>query len=260
MKKLSILLFALLLITACKKTTSNQIIEVNGVTFTMIQVEGGTFQMGATPEQGNSPMADEKPAHQVTLSTYYIGETEVTQELWKAVMGNNPSSFKGNNKPVDNVSYNDIVNDFLPRLNSMTGMDFRLPTEAEWEYAARGGKKSKGYKFSGSNDIGEVAVYSKNSSNLGEDSPEYGTHNVKSMKPNELGIYDMTGNVMEWCSNWGEKYTEEPQIDPQGPATGNWRSIRGGNWGGLPGYCRVSSRTSVGPNASCSGYGFRLAL
>ena len=103
MKKLSILLFALLLITACKKTTSNQIIEVNGVTFTMIQVEGGTFQMGATPEQGNSPMGDEKPAHQVTLSTYYIGETEVTQELWKAVMGNNPSSFKGNNKPVDNV-------------------------------------------------------------------------------------------------------------------------------------------------------------
>ena len=272
MKKLFILLISLSLIASCNTSNSSDkdkdtaasskdiTIEVNGVSFTMKPVEGGTFQMGATPEQGKSPMPDEKPAHSVTLSSYYIGETEVTQELWRAVMGDNPSMYIGNAKPVQNVSYNDIVDEFLPRLNRMTGKHFRLPTEAEWEYAARGGNKSQGYKYAGSNNLDDVAVYSKNSSDKGEGSRDYGPHKVKSMLPNELGIYDMNGNIMEWCNDWSEPYSEEPQTDPQGPETGRWRVARGGNWGSLPGYCRITFRTSIGPNASNSSYGFRLAL
>ena len=146
--------------------------------------------MGATSEQGEDADSDEKPAHQVTLSDYYIGETEVTQALWKAVMGTNPSNFKGDSNPVEKVSWNDCQ-EFIRKLNSLTGRTFRLPTEAEWECAARGGNQSKGYKYSGSNKIKDVAWYDGNSKDK--------THAVKTKPSNELGLYDMSGNVNEWC-------------------------------------------------------------
>ena len=150
----------------------------------MVYVSGGTFTMGATSEQGSDAYDWEKPAHSVTLSGYYIGKYEVTQELWKAVMGSNPSRFKGDNLPVEQVSWDD-VQEFLRKLNAMTGKRYRLPTEAEWEFAARGGNSSRGYKYSGSNSLGSVAWYYDNSGSR--------THAVGTKSPNELGIYDMSG-------------------------------------------------------------------
>lgn len=214
---------------------------VNGVTFKMIYVQGGTFTMGATSEQGSDAYSDETPTHSVTLSSYYIGETEVTQELWQALMGSNPSSFKGSRKPVDSVSYNDCI-EFISKLNSKTGQSFRLPTEAEWEYAARGGNKSRTYKYSGSNTIDNVAWYEVNSYNKGSSSPDYGTHNVATKSPNELGIYDMSGNVWEWCSDWRGSYSSSSQTNPTGASSGSIRVLRGGSWGSYAGYCRVANR------------------
>ena len=225
--------------------------SVNGVDFTMVFVEGGTFTMGATSEQGEDADDDEYPTHSVTLSDYYIGETEVTQALWKAVMGNNPSFFKGNSLPVENVSYND-VKEFITKLNQKTGKTFRLPTEAEWEYAARGGNKSKGYKYAGSNTIDDVAWYDDNSN--------FKTHPVKTKQPNELGIYDMSGNVWEWCSDWYGDYTSEAQTNPQGPSSGSDRVARGGSWGSDARFCRVSLRYSGSPSSRANSLGFRLAL
>lgn len=224
---------------------------VNGVSFTMVFVEGGTFTMGATSEQGSDADDDEKPTHRVTLSDYYIGETEVTQALWKAVMGNNPSYFEGDNLPVEKVSYEDVKT-FITKLNGKTGKKFRLPTEAEWEYAARGGNKSKGYKYSGSNNIDDVAWYDDNS-NLR-------THPVKTKQPNELGIYDMNGNVWEWCSDWYGGYSSNAQTNPQGPSSGSYRVIRGGSWFGSARYCRASYRYHDNLSDLGNTLGFRLAL
>ena len=222
----------------------------NGVSFTMKYVEGGTFQMGATSEQGSDAWDDEEPVHSVTLSGYWIGKTEVTQELWQAVMGNNPSYFSGTNLPVEKVSWNDIVNDFLPKLNNLTGKQFRLPTEAEWEYAARGGKASQGYKYAGSNTIGDVAWYDGNSSGK--------THAVKTKSPNELGLYDMTGNVWEWCSDWYGSYSSGSQTNPTGQSSGSYRVLRGGSWNISAGFCRVSGRNYGGPDIRNYSCGFRL--
>ena len=227
--------------------------HVNGVNFKMIKVEGGTFTMGETSEQGDDAWGDEQPAHQVTLSDYYIGETVVTQELWEAVMGADPSYTKGPKKPVVKVSWYDIVNDFLPNLNALTGKNFTLPSEAQWEFAARGGNKSQGYKYSGSNNIDDVAWYGE--------STRGSIHPVGRKSPNELGIYDMSGNVKEWCSDWKGPYSAEAQTNPTGPASGFDRVLRGGSYFCDDTFCRVSFRDSYGPSGRNNvGYGFRLVL
>ena len=223
---------------------------VNGVKFTMVPVEGGTFTMGATSEQGSDAEEDEKPAHKVTLCDYYIGQTEVTQALWEAVMGSNPSFFEGDNLPVEQVSWNDCQV-FIQKLNQLTGKQFRLPTEAEWEYAARGGRKSQGYKYAGGNNIGSVAWYTGNSG--------IETHPIGTKQANELGIYDMSGNVYEWCSDWYGDYTSSSQSDPQGPSSGSGRVGRGGDYGSSAGYCRVSNRYGILPGCRGDNLGLRLS-
>lgn len=225
--------------------------KVKGVSFQMMEVEGGTFTMGATSEQASDAIEDEIPAHSVTLSSYSIGKTEVTQALWKAVMGNNPSHFKGNNRPVESVSWNDCQK-FISKLNALTGKHFRLPTEAEWEFAARGGVKSKNCKFSGSNILEDVAWIEGNSGST--------THNVATKQANELGIYDMSGNVFEWCSDWYGNYDASPQTSPTGPSNGENRVFRGGSWFFETSECRVSCRGCDDPNDGGFGLGLRLAL
>ena len=231
---------------------------VGGVTFKMIAVEGGTFTMGATSEQGSDAYDNEKPTHSVTLSSYSIGETEVTQALWQAVMGSNPSYFSGSQKPVEQVSWNDCQ-DFIRRLNSLTGENFRLPTEAEWEYAARGGNKSRGYKYAGSNNIDNVAWYWDNIPSQSSGSAGYGTQVVASKSPNELGLYDMSGNVWEWCQDRSGSYSSGSQTNPTGPSSGDGRVGRGGGWGGGARLCRVSNRSYHDPTRFNS-IGLRLAL
>ena len=225
---------------------------VNGVTFKMVAVEGGTFTMGATAEQGSDADTNEKPAHQVTLSSYSIGETEVTQALWVAVMGSNPSYFTGNlQRPVERVSWNDCQT-FISRLNDLTGKNFRLPTEAEWEYAARGGNKSQGYKYAGSNDINTVAWYGSNSGATAQP--------VATKAHNELGLYDMSGNEWEWCQDWYGSYSSGAQTNPTGPSTGSGRVFRGGCWGNGARHCRVSYRAFKYPTYTGSGLGLRLVF
>ena len=231
---------------------SEQTFMVKGVEFKMIKVEGSTFSMGATSEQEYDAFSCEKPVHSVTLSDYYIGETEVTQELWEAVMGSNPSYFEGDNqRPVENVSWNDCQK-FIKKLNRLTGKEFRLPTEAEWEYAARGGKYSRGYKYSGSNNADEVAWYDSNSGSK--------THPVKTKKDNELGLYDMSGNVWEWCNDWWGCYQSNSQTNPTGPSEGESRVLRGGGWCYFDMGVRVSRRDYLTPGYRHIIIGLRLAL
>lgn len=212
----------------------------------MVRVECGSFQMG-----GDSGYEQTKPAHTVTLSQdYYIGKYEVTQAEWQAVKGSNPSKFKGDPLPVEYISWDDCQ-EFIRQLNVLTGLNFRLPTEAEWEYAARGGSKSKGYTYSGNNDINSIAWYGKNSGNA--------THPVGTRAANELGLYDMSGNVWEWCQDWYANYNNGAQTSPQGPSSGSYRTIRGGGWGDTD-YCRVIFRTYASPGITSNGIGFRLVL
>ena len=239
-------------------------ITIRGTTYgNMILVKGGTFSMGATSEQGSDAYDDEKPVHTVTLYDYYIGETEVTCGLWKAVMGSDPSYFKkGDNYPVENVSWNDCQ-EFIKKLDSLTGKTYRLPTEAEWEYAARGGSKSRGYKYSGSNNLSEVAWYGYYDNNdKNRTITTRTTMPVKSKSPNELGLYDMSGNVYEWCSDWykSDYYANSPSTNPQGPSPQSYRVLRGGSWSNDARYCRVSNRSNIGPSNRSHDLGFRLAL
>ena len=241
----------------CQVTVAvDRTFTVGGVTFTMKLVEAGTFQMGSTTGESN-----EAPIHSVTISKdYYLGETEVTQALWKAVTGYSPTSGgttwsipygSGNNYPAYHISYEDVQS-FITKLNSLTGENFRMPTEAEWEFAARGGNKSKGYTYSGSNTVGEVAWYDGNSSSQ--------THTVKIKAANELGIYDMSGNVWEWCSDWYDTYGSSAQTDPAGPTTGTKRVYRGGGWTYYATGCRCAYRSSTTPSIRGRHLGVRLAL
>ncbi|MDY3733019.1 MAG: SUMF1/EgtB/PvdO family nonheme iron enzyme [Alloprevotella sp.] len=234
-------------ISMTKKRNQNKTFTANGVSFNMVYVAGGTFQMGS-----NDGESDERPVHSVTLSDYYIGQTEVTQELWQAVMGSNPSfsRTKGAKNPVNNVSWNDCQ-EFISKLNRLTGGCFRLPTEAEWEYAARGGNKSRGYKYSGSDDLGSVAW---NEDNSGKE-----VHPVGSKSANELGLYDMSGNVWEWCSDRYGDYPSSPQTNPTGPSSGSDRVGRGGSWVNSAAYCRVAYRNYGTPTGSGDALGLRLA-
>ena len=223
----------------------------DGISIDMVRVEAGTFTMGATAEM-EDPYGDEKPTHQVTLTNdYYMGKYEVTQALWQAVMNSNPSYFKGDNLPVEQVSWDDCQ-EFLSKLNSITGKTFRLPTEAEWEYAARGGKNSRGYQYSGSNNLSDVAWYKDNSDRK--------THAVGSKQANELGIYDMSCNVREWCQDWYGSYSSSSQVNPIGANSGYHRVCRGGGWYFTARNCRSSYRNSISPDGRGYDFGLRLVL
>ena len=223
----------------------------DGISIDMVRVKAGTFTMGATAEM-KKPEDWEKPTHRVTLTNdYYIGKYEVTQALWQAVMGSNPSSRKGDNLPVEQVSWNDCQ-DFLSKLNRITGKTFRLPTEAEWEYAARGGNKSRGYQYSGSNNLSDVAWY--------EDNSGYVTHAVGTKQANELGIYDMSGNVWEWCLDRCGKYSRFSQVNPIGANSGSYRVFRGGCWLNFAKFCRSSFRFGNTPDFRNNNLGLRLVL
>ncbi len=248
----------------------------NRLIYPLIPVEGGTFMMGATSEQGSEADSDEKPAHRVSVGNFFIGETEVTQGLWYDVMGTNPSDFQGSNSafssrwrelPVENVSWDDCQ-EFINRLNNRRNeMDlgdyphwkFRLPTEAEWEYAARGGSKSRGYKYSGSNNINDVAWYDGNS-NMSQGGTQ--THPVGTKQANELGIYDMSGNVYEWCQDWysSSYYGNSPNSNPCNTQSASYRVLRGGSWFNYAQNCRVAFRYDGFPDFRYFNYGLRLVL
>lgn len=229
------------------------------VSFKMIRVEGGSFQMGSVNNDADA-FEDEKPQHRVTLKDYYIGETVVTLPLWNAIMGAKLKyniDWEGNygggvELPAYRVSWEDC-REFIKRLKMKTGIKFRLPTEAEWEYAARGGKKSHGYKYAGGNNLDDVAWYEGNSSGR--------IHPVKNEKQgNELGLYDMCGNVWEWCQDWWEKYSGDIQANPKGASNGSRRVLRGGGWYSDARNCRVSNRNGKHPSTRDNNIGFRLAL
>lgn len=224
-------------------------VKVYNETVRMIRVEPGTFMMGEVTDTESSSM----PVHKVTLTKpYYIGETEVTQAVWQAVMGSNPSGYNGSNRPVEYVTWNDCQT-FISKLNAHTGMTFRLPTEAEWEFAARGGNISKGYIYSGSNIIEEVAWYETNADDKNL------THQiVKKKKPNELGLYDMSGNVTEWCQDWYDSYTAADATDPKGPSTGSYRVKRGGGWNHTALGCHCANRGYDTPTYRYYTTGLRL--
>jgi len=217
----------------------------------MVKVEGGTFTMGGTREQGEDAFEDEKPAHKVTLSSFSIGRYPITQDQWEAVMGSNPSHFKGEKLPVESVSWFDCQ-DFVKKLNEMTGRCFRLPTEAEWEYAARGGKKGKRYKYSGGNILMQVGWFNENSGGT--------SHEVGKKSPNELGLYDMSGNIWEWVQDWKGDFTEEDQVNPTGPETGIERICRGGGWNREIDRARVSYRGDDQPDLRYCSLGLRIVL
>ena len=247
----------------------SNVATVNSVSIEMVSVQGGTFTMGCTAEQGSDCYNNEIPVHEVTLNSFSIGKYQVTQVLWVAVMGSNPSGFKDDNLPVETVSWNDIVgtsgesevingityyaNGFIFKLNQLAGKKYRLPTEAEWEFAARGGNQSAGYKYSGSNTIGDVAWYKDNNN-------PNGTKPVGTKTPNELGIYDMSGNVYELCSDWYGGYTADAKKNPTGPATGSARVNRGGSWSYDAANCRVTIRSGSNPDYRDDNLGFRMAL
>ena len=250
--------------TAVSENKTDQTFTVGDVTFKMIFVKGGTFRMGS-----DSGGDDERPVHNVTVSDFYMGEFEVTQALWQEVMGTTvyqqrdkadpswPMRGVGSDYPMYYVNYAE-AEEFCGRLNQRLrsqlpeGYSFALPTEAEWEYAARGGNKTSAYTYSGSNDLSEVAWYDDNSNSA--------THAAGSKRANELGLYDMSGNVWEWCADWYGSYSSSSQTDPRGPSSGSYRVLRGGSWGRDASYCRVANRNRDSPSYRYYYGGFRLAI
>lgn len=245
---------------------------VEGQTFTLIKVKAGTFMMGATSEQDNEgPLPDEKPIHEVTISSdYYIGETEVTQGLYKAVMGNNPSEYDfGDNYPAEQTAFTDAI-EFCEKLSQLTGRTFTLPTEAQWEYAGRGGHNQPAQQtvYAGGNNILSVAWVLANSKS--DSLHTWVTHPVKTKLPNSLKLYDMTGSISEWCLDYYDEfyYASSPAVDPAGPATATLinsehktgHSIRGGNWSNDPIYCRISARTWAFEDYARPILGFRVVM
>lgn len=279
-------LVSLFFLTSCSRSKADKSVDLgSNIKIDLILVNSGSFLMG-TSEEIVKDMIIEKYRetgfnneeielliqdidlydyygeiqHKVSLTNdYYISKYPVTQEQWKAVMNDNPSSFEGADKPVETVSWFD-VQDFIRQLNRLTNKEFRLPTEAEWEFAARGGNKSNNYIYSGSNDVFEVAWFDRNSYFKGLEHPEFGARPVGQKKPNELGIYDMSGNVFEWCQDWYGVFSAEPKIDPAGSSSGNRRVIRGGSWFDDSEHCRVDYRASYDPNRKLNDLGFRLVL
>ncbi len=269
MKNLSTLFMALFIVMTASAQNSQRNHEDSfvenalGLNMTMVYIEGGTFTMGATSEQDVSEDSDEKPTHSVTVSSFYMGQTEVTQAQWKAVMGTtirrqrdkaDPSyslSGEGDNYPMYYVSH-DEAQAFCRELSRLTGKSYRLPTEAEWEYAARGGNKSQGCKYSGSHSIDCVTWYNRNSNNS--------THPVGQKSANELGLNDMNGNVWEWCSDWYGSYSSSSQTNPKGASSGQYRVARGGGWNSFASCCRVSMRGYYAPSYRYRGLGFRVVL
>jgi formylglycine-generating enzyme required for sulfatase activity len=238
--------------TSKEETSRVNIQEVKSHLGEFVKVEGGRFNMGS-PETEQGRFNDEV-LHPVELSTFFMQTTPVTQGLYTAVMGTNPSARKEyKDMPVTNVSWED-AQVFIEKLNDLMGTHYRLPTEAEWEYAARGGNRSQGYVYSGSNDLNEVGWYNENSGNH--------LHVVKEKKPNELGIYDMSGNVWEWCSDWYAQYRldQRGSVNPQGADNGERRVLRGGSWRFLAQHCRVANRGSDCPEDGSYGDGFRLVF
>ena len=252
--------------TSAQETTrssSPAVLKDDIIDLEMVFVQGGTFWMGCDEKYGDDCQEREKPQHRVTVSSFYIGKYEVTQKQWQKIMGttirqqrdkeSKESSLRGegDNYPMYYVSWNE-TQEFIRRLNATTGKQYRLPTEAEWEYAARGGLQSQGYKYSGSNNLSDVAWYNDNSGDS--------THPVGTKQPNELGIYDMSGNVWEWCGDWFGNYSHSDLQDPNGSSSGSRRVDRGGSWHYGSEWCRVSARSNYGLNGRGYSLGFRLAL
>lgn len=258
-------LFLCGLLSSCGGASDTLTVTVSNVSFKMVHVKAGTFTMGCTDEQAAFPRGEwevednyDRTAfervHEVTISQdFFIGETEVTQALYEAVMGENPSGFaNGGSYPVETVSFNDAM-EFCRRLSEMTGRTFTLPTEAQWEYAARGGHKAPAEPtvFAGSANLYEVGWYMGNA--------EETTHEVATLKPNALGLYDMTGNVWEWCRDWWyDDFGSDPVTDPEGPSEGTKHVDRGGSWNKVASHCRLSFRYGLDPEYKAYNLGFRV--